>query len=54
MDKEVAAEKAKKIGGILLVVLTKTFKVMWVCVKWIFKALWWIIKNFKFKTTSMN
>jgi hypothetical protein len=30
-----------------------TLKVVWAIIKGFFKAIWWICKNFKFKTTSM-
>ena len=54
MDKEVAMENAKKVGGILLVVSKYTIGIVWVVIKWISKAIWWILKNFKFQSTSMN
>jgi len=54
MDKEAAAENAKKVGSVLLVISKYTVGILWTIIKWVFKALWWILKNFKVKTTSLN
>ena len=54
MDKEAAAENAKKAGGILWIITKKTAQILWAIIKGVGKALWWILKNFKVQTTSLN
>ena len=53
MDKEAAAENAKKVGGILLVISKYTIGVVWFIIKWAGKIIWWILKNFKVQTGSV-
>ena len=32
----------------------KTLGIFWLVIKWFFKGIWWIMKNFKVQTTSLN
>ena len=57
MEEAVEVETEKKPNRALEVtwqITKKTFGIFWLVIKWFFKGIWWIMKNFKVQTTSLN